>query len=255
MTQTPRFDSFVTQPLDALAQQQPPQGQIASETELDDTPESFIPNSASRFPNKKKLTRIVAILIILALCIALYFTWHTPASTNSSPVITQQNFSGTSSNSSVNTSSPLTTNGNLHVYVVGAVKHPGVYILPTGARVYLLVHDAGGPLQNADLVALNLAAPLSDGEEVYVTRIGEKPPVYIGGVPGPGTTGSATTGQLVNINTASIDEMRQNLHISAITAQSIVNYRQQNGPFTSIDQLQLIVSKSIYDKIKGLISI
>ncbi len=49
--------------------------------------------------------------------------------------------------------------------------------------------------------------------------------------------------------------MRQSLHISATTAQSIVNYRQQNGPFTSIDQLQLVVSKSIYDKIKGLITI
>jgi competence protein ComEA len=74
-------------------------------------------------------------------------------------------------------------------------------------------------------------------------------------VPGPGTGGTATTGQLVNINTASVDEMRQNLHISATTAQSIVNYRQQNGPFTSIDQLQLVVSKTIYNKIKGLISI
>jgi len=255
MTQTPQFNSFTSQPLDALAQQQPSQGQITSEIEFVDIPESLTPISASRFPNKNKLTRIVAIIIILALCIALYFIWHTPASTNSSPVITQQNFSGTTSNSSVNTSNPLTTNGNLHVYVVGAVKHPGVYILPTGARVYLLVQDAGGPLPNADLVALNLAAPLSDGQEVYVTRIGEKPPTYIGGVPGPGTTGSSTTGQLININTASVDEMRQNLHISATTAQSIVNYRQQNGPFSSIDQLQLVVSKSIYTKIKGLITV
>ena len=255
MTQTPQFNSFTTQPLDALVQQQPLQGQTASESDLSDTPESFTPISASRFPNKRKLTRIVAIIIILALGIALYFIWHTPASTNSSPAITQQNFSGTSSNSSVNTSSPLTTNGNLHVYVVGAIKHPGVYILPTGARIYLLLQDAGGPLPNADLVALNLAAPLSDGEEVYVTAIGEKPPTYVGGVPGPSTTGSATTGQLVNINTASVDEMRQNLHISATTAQSIVNYRQQNGPFTSIDQLQLVISKTIYTKIKGLITV
>jgi len=255
MTQAPQFNSFTTQPLDALAQQQPSQGQIVSETEFSDTPDSFTPFTASRFPNKKKLTRIVAIIIILALGIALYFIWHTPASTNPSPVITQQNFNGTSSNSSANANSPLTTNGNLHVYVVGAIKHPGVYILPGGARVYLLLQDAGGPLPNADLVALNLAASLSDGEEVYVTRIGEKPPTYIGGVPGPGTTGSATTGQLVNINTASVDEMRQSLRISATTAQSIVNYRLQHGPFTSIDQLQLAVSKSIYDKVKGLITV
>jgi competence protein ComEA len=74
-------------------------------------------------------------------------------------------------------------------------------------------------------------------------------------VPGPGTSGSANTGQLVNINTATVDELHQNLHISAATAQNIVNYRQQNGPFTSIDQLQLVVSKTIYNKIKGLITI
>ncbi len=255
MTQTPQFHNFTTQPLEALAQQQPTQQQTAPETDLSATTETNPAAPPSKNPLKRKLTRIVAIIIILAIGIALYFIWHTPASTNSSPAITQQNFSGTSSNSNVNTGSPLTANGNLHVYVVGAIKHPGVYILPTGARVYLLLQDAGGPLPNADLVALNLAAPLSDGEEVYVTRIGEKPPTYVGGVPGPGTTGSATTGQLVNINTASADEMRQNLHISATTAQSIVNYRQQNGPFTSIDQLQLIVSKTIFEKIKGLITI
>ena len=179
MTQTPRFNNFTTQPMDALAQQQSSQGHIAPETEFSDTPDSLPPSSDSRFLDKKKLTRIVAIIIILALGIALYFIWHTPASTNSSPVITQQNFSGTSSNSSVNTSSPLTTNGNLHLYIVGAIRHPGVYILPTGARVYQLLQAAGGPLPNADLVAINLAAPLNDGEEVYVTRLGEKPPTYI----------------------------------------------------------------------------
>jgi len=49
--------------------------------------------------------------------------------------------------------------------------------------------------------------------------------------------------------------MRQSLHISTTTAQSIVNYRQQNGSFTSTDQLQLVVSKTIFEKIKGLITI
>ena len=59
----------------------------------------------------------------------------------------------------------------------------------------------------------------------------------------------------VNINTASVAEMHQNLHISSTTAQNIVNYRQQHGPYTSIDQLQQVVSKSIYEKIKNLVTI
>jgi competence protein ComEA len=107
-------------------------------------------------------------------------------------------------------------------------------------------------------VALNLAATLTDGQEVYVTLIGEIPPTYMGGVPGPpgsNTTASPAAGQLVNINTASVDEMRQSLHISATTAQNIVNYRLQHGPYTSVDQLLQAVSRSIYDKIKGQVTV
>lgn len=112
-------------------------------------------------------------------------------------------------------------------------------------------------MPDANLVALNMAAPLTDGQEVYVISNGEIPPTYQGGVPGPGSTsGTATaSGQLININTASLDEMRSALHISSTTAQNIVNYRTQHGPFTSVDQLLQVVSKSIYDKIKGSVTV
>ncbi len=206
MTQTPQFQNFTTQPVQAQAQQQPSQ-QLAAVPAPSVPPEPATAVLPATNPLKRKLMRIIAIVIILALAVVLYFIWRTPASTNPPPVITQQNFSGTSSNSSGNTGSTLTTNGDIHVYVVGSVKHPGVYILPSGARVYQLLEAAGGALPNANLVALNLAAPLSDGEEVYVLAIGEKPPTYIGGVPGPGASGSATAGQLVNINTASAYNM------------------------------------------------
>ena len=254
MTQTPQFSSITTQPIDAQIQQQPSQ-QSAPEAALSDTSEPAAAVLLPTNPLKSKFTRILAIGIILALAIALYFIWHTPASTNPPPVITQQNFSGPTSNSSSSTGSSLTTIVVIHVYVVGSVKHPGVYTLPSGARVYQLLQAAGGALPNADLIRLNLAAPICDGEEVYVVAYGEKPPINSGGAPCSGTSGSTSTGQLVNINTASADEMRLSLHISTTTAQSIVNYRLQHGPYTSIDQLQLAVSKTIYDRIKGLITV
>ena len=144
------------------------------------------------------------------------------------------------------------------MYVVGAVKHPGVYTLATNARVYDLLQAAGGPLPKANLVALNLAAKLTDGEEVYVTLVGETPPTYMGGVPGPGTgtsSNTTNTGQLVNINTATADEMRQSLHLSSTTANAIVNYRLQHRDYTSVDQLLQVVSKTIYDKIKDLVTV
>src|SRR6266516_1488183 len=212
---------------------------------------------------KQRLKLFIPIVLILALMIIIYFVWNAstpPASTSPSPIsgITPQNFGNNPVSKASNSSAtPSSDNGNIQVYIVGAVKKPGVYTLPTGARVYALLQAAGGPLHKANLVALNLAAKLTDGEEVYVTLIGEIPPTYLGGVPGPGngTPNSNSTGQLVNINTASADELRTNLNISNTTAQNIVNYRIQHGSYSSIDQLLQVVSKSIYDRIKDLVTI
>ncbi len=88
--------------------------------------------------------------------------------------------------------------------------------------------------------------------------VGESPPTYLGGVPGPSGTGTATTGQtgqVININTATVDQMRQVLHVSSSTAQKIIDYRTQHGPYTSIDQLLQVVSRSIYDKIKNSVMV
>ncbi len=130
------------------------------------------------------------------------------------------------------------------VYIVGAVNHPGVYHLPATARVQDLVAAAGGVLPQADLVRVNLAAPLFDGEEVYVPRVGE---------PYPSATGSIIK---VNINLASATTLRTQLGISSKTADAIVAYRQKHGPFTSVDQLLLVpISRTIYDRIKDLVTV
>jgi competence protein ComEA len=178
MTQTPQYHNFTTQPLEAQVQQPPSQQQTAPEPILSIPPEPNAAAPPSMNLLKRKFTRIIAIIITLALAVALYLIWHTPASTSSPPGITQQNFNGISSNSGGSTVSSTTTGADIHVYVVGAVKHPGVYTLPSGARVYQLLQAAGGALPNANLVALNLAAQLSDGEEVYVLANGETPPTF-----------------------------------------------------------------------------
>ncbi len=229
------------------------------------------PDDLPPVAKKRSLSRVIALVLTLALGLALYFIWHPSSSTSSPPTGNAQNFGNTfnSSSSKKNTGFQTTgtsTSGMIQLYVVGSVKHPGVYTLPMGARVYQLLQAAGGPSPRANLVGLNLAAKLNDGQEVYITALGETPPTYLGGVPGPGgttngtsstssTNGTSNNGPLININTASVDEMRQGLHVSSTTAQNIINYRTQNGPFTSIDQLLQVVSKSIYDKVKGQITI
>ncbi|HZO72630.1 MAG TPA: ComEA family DNA-binding protein [Ktedonobacteraceae bacterium] len=213
------------------------------------------PSSPSAQPQKYLLWRLLAAATVLALMAALYFIWRPAPTDTPSTSIARQNFSSVPAPSripSAAATSGTDSGGTIQVYIVGSVKHPGVYILEVGARVYQLLQAAGGPQPDANLVALNLAARLSDGQEVYVFRLGETPPTYLGGAPG---AADSTNTPLVNINTASVDELRQQLNISSKNAQTIVNYRLQHGDFTSVEQLSQILSKATYDKIKALVTV
>lgn len=207
-------------------------------------------------PKKRRINQIIAVVLVVGLAGAIYVVWHTATpttttttSSNPSSNVSQQNFAASGATAS-------TTDG-IRVYVVGAVKNPGIYTLAAGARVYDLIQAAGGPLPTANLVAINLAAKLSDGQEVYIAQVGETPPPNTGGVPSTGNgspgvgSGSGTNTQFVNINTASVDELSQNLHISKKSAQTIVDYRTQNGNYSSVNQLAQVVSRTIYNKIKA----
>src|SRR5207245_2638404 len=157
---------------------------------------------------KQRLKIFIPIVLILALMLIIYFVWNasnTPTPPSPISGITPQNFGNTPTSKGSNAgATPSSDTGNIQVYIVGAVKNPGVYTLPTGARVYALLQAAGGPLPKANLVALNLAAKLTDGEEVYVTLVGETPPTYMGGVPGPGT---GTTGPGTNSSTTNTGQL------------------------------------------------
>lgn len=217
-------------------------------------------NQPAHSRKKKQLLRGMAILLSALLILAIYLAWHAATPTSASPTVTQQ-ASNTLSNSAGShpagspTSAINSSGATIQVYIVGAVKHPGVYILPTDSRVYQLIKAAGGTQPNADLVSLNLAAKLVDGEEIYVLSIGETPPASVTNAPGSGGTPAANTGSLVNINTATETTMTQALHISSTTAKKIVDYRTQHGPYMSVDQLLQVVSQTIYDRIKNLVTV
>jgi competence protein ComEA len=138
--------------------------------------------------------------------------------------------------------------GRVTVDVVGKVRHPGIAVLDAGARVVDALRAAGGPRRGVDLSTLNLARVLVDGEQIAVGIGGA------GGVPGAaaasgsagsggsgGSAGSAggagPPGGLVNLNTASESQLEGLPDVGPVTAQAILAYRQQNGGFTSVDQL------------------
>jgi len=129
----------------------------------------------------------------------------------------------------------------LVVHVAGAVVMPGVQRLPPGARVVDAVVAAGGFAVEAHADAVNLAAPLSDGDRVYVPRLDDAVIVPVG-VTGaadprdaPGDAGG-TTGP-VSINTASADQLDELPGVGPATAAAIVRHREEHGPFAAIDDL------------------
>ncbi len=121
------------------------------------------------------------------------------------------------------------------VDVAGWVRHPGVYEFVTGQRVIDALDAAGGARPGADLTSLNLAAPLADGTQILVSKAGVA--AVGGGTTIPGAGGSSGT-TLVNINTASATELETLSGVGEVIAAAIVDYRTQNGPFTSVDQLE-----------------
>jgi len=120
------------------------------------------------------------------------------------------------------------------VDVAGWVRQPGVYEFASGDRVIDAIDRAGGPRKGADLTTLNLAAPLTDGTQIVVP----KPGSTTGGEPGSSGTGSTSGGTtLININSAGETELEGLPGVGPVTAAAIIDYRTQNGPFATVDDL------------------
>ncbi|MEN3202995.1 MAG: ComEA family DNA-binding protein [Atribacterota bacterium] len=121
------------------------------------------------------------------------------------------------------------------VQIEGAVRNPGVYKVPEGTRLFELIEYAGGAQDNANLQGLNLAAFLYDGQKITVPFLlppsGEDKVHAASRVPPPSGT------FLVNVNTASLKELESLPGIGAVLAQRIIEYREQHGPFRTLEDL------------------
>ncbi|NKX54042.1 ComEA family DNA-binding protein [Arthrobacter sp. E918] len=132
----------------------------------------------------------------------------------------------------------------LVVHVAGAVARPGVVRLPAGSRVFEAVAAAGGAAKGADQSALNLAAPVSDGQQIFLPSPEHAPPALqtdagAGALPPAAGTPAAAGGQ-VNINTATAEELQSLPRIGPVLAQRIIDFRQQHGAFTRPEDLDAV---------------
>lgn len=148
----------------------------------------------------------------------------------------------------------------IYVYVCGNVVSPGVYRCNPDERVYAVIDMAGGFTGSADRNYLNLVERVTDGQRIYVPAIGE-PQDSIAGNSGQSikehdsSSGSGST--LININTATNEQLQTLPGIGASRAADIINYREENGRFKSIDEIKNVsgIKDSLYKKIKDLICI
>ena len=137
----------------------------------------------------------------------------------------------------------------------GAVATPGVYELPSEARLQDAIRAGGGLAPNADLSTVNLARRLRDGEVVVVAAMR-----VAGASPAPTTPAMEDAGDgggaRININTASEAELDLLPGVGEVTARRIVDYREQNGPFRSVDDLVHVqgISTRTIEQLRDLVT-
>lgn len=136
------------------------------------------------------------------------------------------------------------------VAVVGEVAHPGLVTLDQGARIADAL-DVAQPHPHADLIALNLAQLLVDGQQIHVQPIGAPPP------PGHAASDAAQPGGGISLNTASAAELTTLPGVGEATAAAIIAHREKNGPFTSIDSLLDVkgIGPAKFDALKDLVAL
>lgn len=199
-------------------------------------------------------------LVVLAVLAAAYWLVKPPAPTTESTLpfarpsattIGQSEQAGAAPTTNDGAAAPTTTSGEVVVHVAGAVTAPGVYRLPTGSRVVDAVQSAGGLTADAQPDAVNLAALLGDGERVYVPRVGEVVPVV-----SLAATGSTAPPGPIDINRASADELDALPGVGPATAAAIVAFRDQHGPFGSVDDLADVrgIGPAKLEALRGLVT-
>ena len=137
-----------------------------------------------------------------------------------------------------------------YVYVCGAVVSPGVYELQAGSRVYEAIKSAGGLSEDADLGSINQAEYVTDGQMIKILTVSEAE---------NGTENGNETASdgLLDINNASVADFMTLPGIGQSKAQSIVQYREQNGAFSSVDEIMKVdgIKEGVFNKIKDCIKV
>jgi len=137
----------------------------------------------------------------------------------------------------------------LVVDVAGDVRRPGLHTVPAGSRVEDAIVAAGGATPKAQLDAVNLAAPVADGEQIVVPGSGA------GGVAADSSPAGSSPSAPLDLNSATLEQLEALPGIGPVTAQKILDYRQQHGAFHSVPELEGVpgIGPAHLAQLKGLV--
>lgn len=190
---------------------------------------------------------IIAVIIIAVVTIGLYIFKQ---SKEESYIYTESFENGYEETSYGN----MEEEQEITVHVAGEVKYPGVVVLKVNARIVDAIESAGGETEEADLNKLNLAYILNDGDKIYVPNKNEQ------NVDPSMTTveeGTESRKQIININTATLNELIELPGIGEATANKIIEYRKENGRFENIEELKNVpgIGNAKFENLKDQIKV
>lgn len=222
-----------------------------------------------------KQNKIIAIILIILVIIAYYYLYLK----NSTEEISNQDLEVNNTQASNQTNeTEKETEETIVVHISGAVNIEGIVELEAGSRIANAIEKAGGVKENADMTDINLAYPLEDGMKIHIPTKEETEAnknnenmideSYIisssGGVSSKedtnstqGSSSTSTSSKKVNINTATQEELDTLPGIGPSIASKIIDYREQNGKFNSIEEIKEVsgIGDAKYEKIKDSITI
>ncbi len=211
---------------------------------------------------------IAAALAVLVTVFTLVRDRPAPVMSAKLPPVEKASTSSPRSSTSPGAGQPASPDRPVVVSVVGLVRTPGLVTLAPGARIADALQAAGGAVNGADTIGLNMARPLGDGEQIVVglapvsgqptalgssVASGSTPTVK---VPTPGSV-KPKAGGVLDLNTATVQELDALPGVGPVTAAAIVAWRQANGKFTSVDQLADVdgIGPARLDKLRALVRV
>lgn len=171
--------------------------------------------------DKKRIIGSIVILFIFTVFLAVGYFISKPAKISDSSDIFKDSTEVLNSDT-----------GKISIYVNGEVKKPGVYKLDSGSRVLDAVNASGGFTENADSTRLNLAKKLKDEDQVLVNSKKQ-----LGTLP---QNSNSSSNGLIDINSASKEELMKLPGVGEVTAQKIIDYREKNGGFSTVEDLKKV---------------